>query len=308
MNTPEFLPEPYLVEIALNPRQRRGALGPHNRIKSLTNSWSIKTHALPTMLAAHSINQRPGRNLSGRNRRNRILPDTYWNTTADSTRTISGMPAHGASRRFESGGGSRGHTGRSTTMQDQEGSADKPPRIEEHEARLDSLEGWQDMVSNHVMPRIDDLEEQLDDRDTTIEELQDRIRALEAQLEVLGGLADTQQTTPEKRAVDLAVGMIRRAENRSDRRIALYYKEVKDLLTDYGHEGLHDPQAFGAMEDVADCQGFGEIQVQRDGRTVKAVGVNLDELPGDNPVNEIKNEVGAGTASEPAESAVTTSD
>jgi cob(I)alamin adenosyltransferase len=181
----------------------------------------------------------------------------------------------------------------------------QPDTPEQADARLDQLEGWQNWVQEHLVPRIDELETELSERETYIEELEARIEDLETQLEMLDGLADDQASTPEKRAIDLARAMIRQAKTRADGRITKYYKEVKEDLATLGHEGLHDPQAFTAMEDVSEATGFGMTKVNRDGKQVKAVGLNLDELEGDAFVNEIKNGKGDGDASETTENDTT---
>jgi TolA-binding protein len=182
----------------------------------------------------------------------------------------------------------------------------QPDTADRNDARLDQLEGWQNWVQEHLAPRVEELEDELADRESRIDELEARVDDLETQLEMLDGLADDQSSTPQKRAVDLARAMIRQAKTRADGRITKYYKEVKEDLATLGHEDLHDPQAFTAMEDVAEATGFGMTQVNRDGKQVKAVGLNLDELEGDAFVNEIKNGKGADTASETAETTTTT--
>ena len=162
-------------------------------------------------------------------------------------------------------------------------------------ARLDELEGWQSYIKDHVIPRVDELETTVEQRDERIQQLEARVQDLERQLQTLDGLADDEATTPQKRAVDLARAMIRQANTRPDGRIAKYYKEVKEDLATLGHDDLYDQQAFNAMEDVADVSGFGLTTVTRNGQQVKAVGLNLAELATNDPVNEINNETGADT-------------
>lgn len=123
------------------------------------------------------------------------------------------------------------------------------------------------------------LEEEVTDR---LAEHAERIDDLEQQLASVVGLAEGQQTSPEKRAVDLAMALIRRAEARTDAdRAAMWWREVQDALADLGHgPPVHKPWCFNAMEDVARADGFGMIETSNpDGRTVKAVRVRLAELP-----------------------------
>lgn len=169
--------------------------------------------------------------------------------------------------------------------------------VDDLDARLDVLEGWQDMVNNVLMPRVDELEDALEQRNDRIQSLEDRVHDLEAQLEMLDGLADSQASTPQKRAADLARAMVRQAQETADGRVSRYYKEVKQDLATLGHESIHDPQAYSAMDAVAEMTGFGKMTTTRDGQDVEAVYVNLDELDGQQYVNEINN--GAGRPAAP---------
>ncbi|MCG1002891.1 MULTISPECIES: hypothetical protein [Halobacterium] len=178
--------------------------------------------------------------------------------------------------------------------------------IEDHDARLDAVEGYQSYVKEHVIPRLDELEDALDEKNERINDLEATVASLEHKLETLDGLAEDEQSTPQKRAVDLARAMIRQAEQKPDGRVAKYYKEVKETLATLGHDNVHDPQAYTAMDDVQEATGFGEMTTTREGREVDAVYVNLAELDEEQAVNEIKNEKGAGTAETTSETEPTT--
>lgn len=174
--------------------------------------------------------------------------------------------------------------------------------LEEHEARLDNIEGYQEFIKEFVKPKLDEL--------TTLREQQSayeqRLDALEEKFELISGVDEDTQSTPQKRAMDLRQIMVRRAEGRNDGRVALYYQEVLDALRDVGHEGLHKPQAYTAIEDAAAAEGFKEVKVQRtinnQRRSVDAIALNLDALPTHSASNEINTGEGYGPTSEPADS------
>lgn len=218
----------------------------------------------------------------------------------DSTSTRAGV--HG----FDSRGGHRASRPTECMSESEAPSGPNDADLDTIRARLDVLEGWQDHVQDHVLPRIDDLEAQLAEKDDHIRTLENRVMELEAQLEMLDGLAEDQQSTPTKRAVDLARAMVRQAGQSSDGRVARYYKEVKQDLATLGHDDIHDPQAYQAMEDVAGIDGFGTMTVIRDDRDVEAVYVNLGELDRDGFVNEINNGEDRAATDSSHDSATTT--
>lgn len=181
------------------------------------------------------------------------------------------------------------------------------PDVNELAARLDDVQAYQEnIVRGHITDRLDDLEATINERDDHIDQLESRIDTLEQKLETLAGLAEDETGTPQKRAVDLAVAMVRQARNRADGRVALTYKDVKDTLASMGHESLHDPQLYTAMDDVAVADGFSETNVTRDGTTMQAVAANIEDIAGEEFVNEIKNENGGGAGTEAPDSATMT--
>lgn len=170
--------------------------------------------------------------------------------------------------------------------------------LDEYEARLDNVEGYQEFIKSFVKPKLEELEELRERQD----EYDQRLTAMENTLETLAGIGESQESTPQKRAMDLRQLMIRRAEGRPDGRVALYYREVMDALRDVGHEGLHKPQAYTAMEDAVDAPGFKNVEITRNGSRVDGIAVNLDALPAHARSNEINTSTSSGTGPESAES------
>ncbi|MDZ7701840.1 MAG: hypothetical protein U5J98_07075 [Halobacteriales archaeon] len=154
-------------------------------------------------------------------------------------------------------------------------------------ARVDDLEA---LFKQYVRGY---LEDEVADR---LADHEERIAELEQQLESVVGLADGEQSSPDKRATDLAMALIRRAKNRTDEdRYAMWWQDVRDSLADLGHgPPVHKQWCFDAMEDVARADGFGEVKIKNpDGRQVKAVRVRLAELPSESR-STVSNDITTG--------------
>lgn len=138
---------------------------------------------------------------------------------------------------------------------------------------------------------------QIQARDDRIDELEDRVDRLEElvletqeSLDGIAGLAKDKQATPEKRAADLRTALIRRAQARDAKGAKMWWREAWNTLTDLGHDDLDNknsakPLVYNAMEDAAEEEGFAETTTKTecaDGvrREVKAIRVDLEELPG----------------------------
>jgi len=166
-------------------------------------------------------------------------------------------------------------------------------RLEDLEERMAVLEGFQEnIVKQQMMSRLDDLEQavaRIDELEQENQQLRAMVQDLKGQLETVSDLAEDQQTTPEKRAADVRSALIRRAKARADgeNRAAMHYQDVMDALADLGHGSLHKPQAFDAMEDAAEGEGFSMGTKAKNGNQVKAVRVDLDALPAHVASNEI---------------------
>ena len=147
------------------------------------------------------------------------------------------------------------------------------------------------------------LASQIEARDERIDELEDRLNRLEEMVletqesvDGIAGLAKDENATPEKRASDIRTALIRRAQARDAKGAKMWWREAWNTLLDLGHEDLEDknrakPLVYNAMEKAADGDGFAETTTKTecaDGvrREVKAIRVDLDELPGAAAGNE----------------------
>lgn len=170
-------------------------------------------------------------------------------------------------------------------------SDDRVAELEEQfqQFKQDLLEDRDRFRSEVLLPRIEDLEEQRDDAREERAELKaqvemqsKRIQDLERRLQGLVGLAEDETGGPEKRKTDLRMGLIRRAEAKSDAnagRAAMHYKEVQHYFAEIGHGDVSKPDCYKAMEDAAAGEGYKLNTKQKNGREVKAVVVDLEKLP-----------------------------
>jgi hypothetical protein len=171
-------------------------------------------------------------------------------------------------------------------------------RLEEIESRLDELEA--DLDAQHddrmayrrqvLLPRLDEADEARDDLTSqvgelqdTVQQLRDRVRDLEAGYESVLGLAEEQQSSPDKRCADLRLGLIRTAEAKADgRTAAMHYKAVQSFFASHGHGEVKKPEVYKAMNAAAEYQGFtlrDDELVLPSGRSGRAIIVDLDKLP-----------------------------
>ena len=152
------------------------------------------------------------------------------------------------------------------------------------EERVDALETSQARtISQFVKPALDELRDARDDARQERVELRERLNALQQQLDAVYGLADDERSTPAKRAADLRLALIRRAQNStgpSAGRASMYYKEVQECFADLGHETVHRPECMRAIEDASNADGFSVgTKTSEHGNEVKAIRVDTDALP-----------------------------
>lgn len=159
------------------------------------------------------------------------------------------------------------------------------------EFREDLLEDRDRYREQVIQPQLEELREQRDDAreeraelKAQVEMLTKRNRELEAKLDSVIGLAEDETGGPEKRKTDLRMGLIRRAEAKSDAnagRAAMHWKDVQHFFADQGYGEVVKPLCYDAMEDAACADGFQLLEdgKQKDGRDVRAVAVDLEELP-----------------------------
>ncbi|MWG34842.1 hypothetical protein [Halomarina oriensis] len=181
----------------------------------------------------------------------------------------------------------------------------------EHEALKND---WHAVRKHKLFPTMEEngdaIAALLDDMQSVkaeLREVRSENQRLEQKFESIAGLAEDEQSSPAKRAADVRQAMIRRAEAKEDdpddpsAEVALYYKEVEELLADYGHGSVHRPQAFDAMRDAADADGFTMgSKLSRAGNRADAVILKLAELPAYARCNEITTAADAPTGSDTA--------
>lgn len=156
----------------------------------------------------------------------------------------------------------------------------------------DDVEAYREQI---IKPRLSDIEERQDALEAeneelreTVDHLQARVGQLDTQLENLIGVDDAELSTHDKRVRDVRAAMIRRAEAKAERysdmgegKIALYCREIQNLLADHGHGEIYDTQARRIMDDIENVDGFsfGEKTSPTSGRQVKALRLDIELLP-----------------------------
>lgn len=170
-------------------------------------------------------------------------------------------------------------------------------RVSQLEDNLETLVSDRERYRSDVLrPRLESLEADRDDARQTrvelqaaVETLQSRVAELERDLEALGGVADSSESTPTKRAVDLRQGLIQEARSRADATVVtMHYKDVQRYLARIGHGEVSKPDCYKAMHwaagDAGSLEDSPAFVIESDGatlngRSVKAILVDLDLLP-----------------------------
>lgn len=156
----------------------------------------------------------------------------------------------------------------------------------------DDIDAYREQI---IKPQLQELKERQDDLEAeneklreTMEQQEARIEQLDHQVETLIGVDDSKHSTKKKRVRDVRAAMIRRAEAKAQKysdvskgKIALYYKEVQNLLADHGHGDVYDTQVRRIMDEIENVDGFtfGKKTSPESGREVKALKLNLEALP-----------------------------
>ena len=163
-------------------------------------------------------------------------------------------------------------------------------RLEELTYRVQDLEAKREQVFE---PKLERQAETIATLETRVDELEAENKQLRAELDSLGELGADKQSTPKKRMLDLRKMLMNKAkvdhESGGDGMVAWTYSQVVDQLESHGHGKVYAPQAYDAMEDAAEAEGFGHGKNQ-DGD--KVVRVNWTALPAHATVNEINNDQG----------------
>ncbi len=163
------------------------------------------------------------------------------------------------------------------------------------EVRQDNLEA---KIEQAVTKRLERHEDELGELRERVADLEAENNALRTELDSLVGLADDQQSTPEKRAADLRQKLQNVARNRDSGMVSWTYRDVRDHLEAVGHENIYAAQAYRAMKDAAEydedtntshADGYAYIKNDDDEWTVR---VNTSALPAHAVVNENNNAAG----------------
>lgn len=176
--------------------------------------------------------------------------------------------------------------------------------VEEFRARLSRLEDWKEHVLKSDLAEKD---ERISELEQTVADQQQQIRGLETQLEALIGVDDDEASTPPKRAQDLRGAMIRALQNSGSDRDGLtwWWKDVRDHLRTLDHPEFSKPVYYTAMEDAVEAEVFDEtkkVVVEDDHtKTVKAVRLQADDLPGESGSKQLTTQTTATARSEPSD-------
>ena len=171
--------------------------------------------------------------------------------------------------------------------------------VEDLQLRVNDLEAKREQVFE---PKLDGQSETVDLLEARVEQLEAENKQLRADLDSLGELGADKQSTPKKRMLDLRKLLLNKAkvdyESGGDGLVGWTYSQVIDHLESNGHGTVYPAQAYDAMEDAAEADGFGHGK-NANGEAV--VRVNWTELPAYDAVNDINNAEGVtGPAKAPA--------
>lgn len=188
--------------------------------------------------------------------------------------------------------------------------AEATPGDEQQSLRM-QLRDIEDFAKTFLRSRLSALRDDHDDLAQRVDELESEVESLRAWRENVTGVADDQESTPEKRALDLREAMIRQARQTSADGVTWWWQQVEENLISLGHGGFKKPTYYAAMEDAAEADGFDittkTVSIQQGERTitkeVKAVRVKLENLPANDAQSGRKQVTTRGAGGDASESA-----
>jgi DNA repair exonuclease SbcCD ATPase subunit len=178
-------------------------------------------------------------------------------------------------------------------------------RLAALEEGLNELEQTQKVIrETTIKPRIENLRERAEAAEAERDELQaavdamkETISELRSELESIAGLADDQESNPDKRASDIRHVLIRRAKATDEGVARMYWKEIQDSLADLGHGDVARPQCYDVIDALKDQPGFSETKKNsHSGNRVKAIRLDLDALHADAACIDRKTQNQCGSA------------
>ncbi|AEH39459.1 hypothetical protein [Halopiger xanaduensis] len=175
--------------------------------------------------------------------------------------------------------------------------------------RVNSID---DYAKNYLVNQIEARDDRIDDLENRVDRLENLVLEVQENIDGIAGLAKDENATPEKRASDIRTALIRRAQARDMQGAKMWWRDAWNTLLDLGHEDLSDknrakPLIYNAMEKAAEGEGFAMTTTKTecaDGvkREVKAIRVDLEELPASAAGNGFTTAEGPATSRETIDS------
>lgn len=141
-----------------------------------------------------------------------------------------------------------------------------------------------DHVTKNIAPRLGDVEDEAETLRDRVEQQQEQITALEQQLESIADLGEKAQSTPEARARDLRILLSNQAKAKAGRDgrglVQWTYSQVQEQLEANGHGTVYNHQAYTAMEDAAEADGFADTTNEDGERVIRASWQKITVDPG----------------------------
>lgn len=154
--------------------------------------------------------------------------------------------------------------------------------------RMRTAKLW-DYVKGYLVSRVDDNEAAIESLEARVGVVEEDLADTRQRLDALGGLAEDERSTPAQRKLDLQDAMIKAAQESDAGAVRWWKDDVRDALAGRGHENLHKPELYTAMNAVAEEVGFEETTKRVTKETagghertyeVDAIRVDTDDLPG----------------------------
>lgn len=190
---------------------------------------------------------------------------------------------------------------------DNQAESDDTVSRQEFESLQSRVTQLRDALQHEVGTRFDTTDDRIDELEDELHQVHREVDMLREEVESFAGPM-SEKTDREKRLADTRLAMIRNARanrdnNVNDGKSKKHFHEIRDILSQMGHEnGLSKPALSKLIDDIAEqSQGFETGQkprVGKDGvsRDCHALKLNLADLP----AHEESKGVTTGDGEEPA--------